>query len=409
MFSSHVLPYVEFTGPVFEEISRVLVSGGRQLHIVPTASWRFWTIVGHYLYVIRRLLGFRSYVPGKTSNLTLGEAAQKRGMLWLLRAGLFPPGLARQSAMAELYSFSRWGWRRFSPAWPEDYRRVRNNTFFLGIWHIATPIYEGAEETLPYSGLVVARLPRSNRTSEHTVAALKVWGIMPADANCGTNDRPGRAGSRRLGNPMQRLLDIVLSGAGLLVGSPLIGLTALAVFFSLGRPVLFCQMRGGYRGRVFRLWKFRTMTDKRSSSGSLLPDAERLTRLGRLLRRSSLDELPQLWNVFIGDMSLVGPRPLLAEYLPRYSAYQSRRHEVKPGITGWVQVQGRNALSWEEKLQLDVWYVDHRTKWLDLKILAMTVWKVMGREGISQGGHATMPEFLGTQEGTDIQSTRSRT
>jgi sugar transferase EpsL len=166
----------------------------------------------------------------------------------------------------------------------------------------------------------------------------------------------------------------------------------------MGRPVLFRQQRAGLKGQPIVLLKFRTMTDTRDLEGRLLPDAARVTRFGHLLRSLSLDELPTLINVLRGEMSLVGPRPLLMQYMERYSPEQARRHEVKPGITGWAQVNGRNALSWEEKFRLDVWYVDHVSFWLDLKILCMTVWNVMKREGISAVGHATMPEFLGTRE-----------
>jgi lipopolysaccharide/colanic/teichoic acid biosynthesis glycosyltransferase len=153
--------------------------------------------------------------------------------------------------------------------------------------------------------------------------------------------------------------------------------------------------------------KFRTMTDGRDARGELLPDAQRLTRLGRFLRNSSLDELPQLWNVLRGDMSLVGPRPLLAAYLPRYDSTQSRRHEVRPGVTGWAQVNGRNSLTWDQKFELDVWYVDHCSLWLDAKILWLTLLRILRRDGISQAGHATMPEFLGARQSTKIQGTRS--
>ena len=171
---------------------------------------------------------------------------------------------------------------------------------------------------------------------------------------------------------------------------------ALAICVWMGRSVLFRQVRIGRGDRAFRIVKFRTMRDARDNAGNLLADEERLTTLGRFMRRGSLDELPQLWNVLRGNMSLVGPRPLLPEYLPRYSAFQRRRHEVKPGITGWAQVNGRNALGWEQKFELDVWYVDHWSVWLDIKILWMTVVKVVCGEGISQQGHATMPEFMGS-------------
>ncbi|GAB2457588.1 sugar transferase [Comamonas humi] len=194
---------------------------------------------------------------------------------------------------------------------------------------------------------------------------------------------------------MKRLFDILVSALALLaLAIPLLVLAAL-VRRRLGSPVLFRQQRPGLRGRPFEMAKFRTMTDARGADGQLLPDAERLTPFGRFLRASSLDELPELWNVLKGDMSLVGPRPLLMEYLPLYTPEQARRHEVRPGITGWAQVNGRNALSWEAKFQLDVWYVDHRTLWLDIRILWLTVKKVLVREGISAAGEATMSRFTG--------------
>lgn len=195
---------------------------------------------------------------------------------------------------------------------------------------------------------------------------------------------------------MKRLLDFLAASLGLLLLSPVMLLLSVMIRQKLGPPVLFRQVRPGLRGHPFELCKFRSMSDARDEKGDLLPDAERLGSFGRLLRRSSLDELPQLWNVLKGDMSLVGPRPLLMEYLPFYSKEQVRRHEVRPGITGWAQVNGRNAISWEERLALDVWYVDHRSLWLDLKILAMTISRVFRRSGISQPGHETMPKFRGS-------------
>ncbi len=194
---------------------------------------------------------------------------------------------------------------------------------------------------------------------------------------------------------MKRLFDTFLSSLSLLLlGIPLVFL-AWTVCRSLGRPVFFRQLRPGLHGLPFQMIKFRTMTDACGPSGQLLPDSDRLTPFGRFLRSSSLDELPELWNVLKGDMSLVGPRPLLMEYLPLYSPEQARRHEVRPGITGWAQVNGRNALSWEEKFKLDVWYVDHHSLWLDIKILWLTVRKVLVREGISGEGEATMSKFTG--------------
>lgn len=194
-------------------------------------------------------------------------------------------------------------------------------------------------------------------------------------------------------------LDLVLTGIALILLSPVLAVIALLVRIKLGSPVLFRQQRPGLHGKPFTLLKFRTMTDARDADGNLLPDEQRLTSFGQFLRRTSLDELPELFNVLKGDMSLVGPRPLLMQYLERYTPEQMRRHEVKPGITGWAQVNGRNALSWEEKFALDVWYVDHLSLWLDLKIIVLTVWKVLRREGISQDGFATMPEFMGRQTG----------
>lgn len=177
------------------------------------------------------------------------------------------------------------------------------------------------------------------------------------------------------------------------------GVVSLLVAMSLGRPVFFRQTRPGLHGKPFQMLKFRTMTNERDEHGNLLPDAQRLTRFGRFLRATSLDELPELWNVLKGDMSLVGPRPLLMEYLPLYSERQARRHEVRPGITGWAQVNGRNALSWEEKFELDVWYVENRSFWLDIRILVLTLWKVIRREGISHGDEATMHKFTGSTNG----------
>jgi len=192
---------------------------------------------------------------------------------------------------------------------------------------------------------------------------------------------------------MKRALDLAVSLSALVALSPVLLLIAVLVRSRLGSPVLFSQQRPGRGGRPFRLLKFRTMTDARDPSGKLRPDADRLTPLGRRLRALSLDELPELWNVLRGEMSLVGPRPLLVEYLGRYSPEQARRHEVRPGLTGWAQVNGRNATTWEERLRLDVWYVDHRSLWLDLRILARTVVLVFRRDGIHAPGSATMPEF----------------
>jgi len=194
---------------------------------------------------------------------------------------------------------------------------------------------------------------------------------------------------------MKRLFDFCVAICALLILSPLLLLVALLVRLSLGAPILFRQDRPGFKGKLFTCIKFRTMTNACNATGELLPDSRRLTAFGRLLRSTSIDELPGLINVIRGEMSLVGPRPLLPQYLKRYTPEQMRRHEVKPGITGWVQINGRNALEWDEKFALDVWYVDHQSFWLDMRILASTIWQVLRRKGIAQPGHATMPEFLG--------------
>lgn len=196
----------------------------------------------------------------------------------------------------------------------------------------------------------------------------------------------------------KRLFDLTAAGLGLIVLSPILLILTVLVWIAHGTPVLFRQQRPGYRGRPFHLYKFRTMTGERDGTGSLLPDAERLTRLGRFLRSSSLDELPELFNILRGEMSLVGPRPLLMQYLDRYSPEQARRHDVLPGLTGWAQVNGRNALTWQDKFRLDIWYVDHWSFWLDIKILFITLWKVLKREGISQEGHTTAEEFMGNED-----------
>ena len=196
---------------------------------------------------------------------------------------------------------------------------------------------------------------------------------------------------------VKRSLDILVSGIGLLLLSPALCVLALMIRYQMGRVVCFRQTRPGLHGTPFQMVKFRTMRHALGPDGNLLPDAERLTRLGRALRSSSLDELPELWNVLKGDMSLVGPRPLLMEYLPLYSPEQARRHDVRPGITGWAQINGRNAISWDEKFALDIWYVDNRGLWLDLKIIWLTIRKVLKREGISAAGEATMPKFKGSR------------
>ncbi|WP_319549688.1 sugar transferase [Desulfogranum marinum] len=199
---------------------------------------------------------------------------------------------------------------------------------------------------------------------------------------------------------MKRFVDCCVSFGALLILAPLLLLMVGLVYFKLGSPVFFRQIRPGKNERPFELVKFRTMLNSTDRDGTLMQDDQRLTSFGSFLRSSSLDELPELWNVCKGDMSLVGPRPLLMEYLNRYTPEQARRHEVRPGITGWAQVNGRNALSWEDKFKLDVWYVDNRSLWLDVKILFLTVWKTLKRENINQEGQATMKKFMGT--GKDV-------
>ena len=201
-----------------------------------------------------------------------------------------------------------------------------------------------------------------------------------------------------LGAALKRLFDFFSSLLALLIFSPLLLLLVILIRRKLGSPVFFTQTRPGRDGRPFRMIKFRTMTDQRDSAGNLLPDSERLTPFGRFLRSASLDELPELINILKGEMSVVGPRPLLMEYLPLYNERQARRHEVRPGLTGWAQINGRNALSWEEKFELDVWYVENRSFWLDLKIILLTIKKVVVKEGISAAGEATMPRFMGSKK-----------
>lgn len=195
----------------------------------------------------------------------------------------------------------------------------------------------------------------------------------------------------------KRIFDIIVAGVAMLVLAPLMVALALLIWFDLGSPVLFRQARPGLDGKPFTLIKFRTMRAEKGTDGGLLPDSQRLSRLGTMLRSLSLDELPELWNVLRGDMSLVGPRPLLMEYLPLYNVWQARRHEVRSGLTGWAQVNGRNAIGWNEKFALDVWYVDNRNFWLDLRILAQTLVKVFRRENISGEGQATMARFEGNE------------
>jgi sugar transferase EpsL len=196
---------------------------------------------------------------------------------------------------------------------------------------------------------------------------------------------------------IKTFLDYILVSTGIILISPILLITAILVRLKLGSPILFCQERPGHQGQPFMMYKFRTMTDQRNEKGELLPDQDRLTPFGKLLRSTSLDELPELFNVLKGDMSLIGPRPLLTRYLNRYTPEQARRHQAKPGITGWAQINGRNAISWEEKFKLDTWYIDNISFWLDCKILLLTFSKVLKRSDISQTNNATMEEFMGTK------------
>ena len=200
---------------------------------------------------------------------------------------------------------------------------------------------------------------------------------------------------------LKRIIDITASFAGLLLLSPVLLITSIMVRLKLGSPVLFKQQRPGLNGKPFCMYKFRTMTDEKDAEGNLLPDEQRLPKFGQMLRSTSLDELPELLCVLKGDMSLVGPRPLMMKYLPRYTAEQFRRHQAKPGITGWAQVNGRNAVGWEDRFKLDVWYVDNWNVWLDIKILFKTVMAVFQREGIVEEGCVTMTEFMGTEQQDD--------
>ena len=198
---------------------------------------------------------------------------------------------------------------------------------------------------------------------------------------------------------IKTMFDFSLSLIGFILLSPILCLLVIIIFFSIGTPILFKQRRPGLNGKPFHFYKFRTMTNEKYNNGRLLSDYDRLTSFGKFLRKTSLDEFPSLWNVLKGDMSLVGPRPLLMEYLSLYSKKQMRRHEVKPGITGWAQINGRNAVSWQVKFKLDVWYVENQSFWLDVKIILLTIWKVLKREGISHRDDATMPRFKGTENG----------
>jgi lipopolysaccharide/colanic/teichoic acid biosynthesis glycosyltransferase len=199
-----------------------------------------------------------------------------------------------------------------------------------------------------------------------------------------------------LSRSIKSLVDRLLAAIALTLLSPFLAILAIAIYSNMGSPVVFSQLRGGKNNSVFTFYKFRTMTDQRDDDGKLLPDMQRLTPLGEFLRQTSLDELPQLWNVLRGDMSLIGPRPFVAAYLERYTPEQARRHAVTPGITGWAQINGRNSISWEEKFQLDLWYIDHWSLWLDLKILLQTVIKVVFKEGIDEAQNITSTEFMGT-------------
>jgi sugar transferase EpsL len=199
--------------------------------------------------------------------------------------------------------------------------------------------------------------------------------------------------NRKIQLLIKRLFDIIVSLTLIILLAPLILFIALLIWVTMGRPILFRQRRVGYKGQVFTIYKFRTMTEERDEHGNLLPDEQRLTRFGRFLRETSLDELPELFNVLKGDMSVVGPRPLLVEYLPYYTPEERKRHNMRPGITGWAQVNGRNAITWDQKLALDVWYVDNWSLWLDFKIILMTIIKVIKREGISTDGYATAPRL----------------
>ncbi len=253
---------------------------------------------------------------------------------------------------------------------------------------------------------LIERMGReSRRLAEERFDAEKInTRLVEEMAGAGRGQSPCRfpAGTDRAGRTFdaKRAFDLLLSLSALILLSPVLAAAALLVRVFLGSPVLFRQERPGLKGKPFVMLKFRTMTEARNGDGNPLPDAQRLTRLGLFLRRTSIDELPELINVLKGDMSMVGPRPLLMRYLERYSPEQARRHEVKPGITGWAQVNGRNAITWEEKFDLDRWYVDHRSLRLDVRIIAMTVWKILSREGINQPGEATMEEFRGVVKGS---------
>jgi lipopolysaccharide/colanic/teichoic acid biosynthesis glycosyltransferase len=224
---------------------------------------------------------------------------------------------------------------------------------------------------------------------------MSIYQLLPLKSDSQISQLNKLLNPKKVSQLVKWVLDRLCAAIALLVLSPVILIVAIAIYIRMSSPIFFTQPRPGKNGVVFQFYKFRTMTSDRDSSGNLLSDEERLTAIGQFLRKTSLDELPQLWNVLKGDMSFVGPRPLMVEYLERYSPEQARRHDVMPGITGWAQINGRNTISWQQKFKLDVWYVDNWSWWLDLKILFLTVWKVVKKEGISQANHATVEDFTG--------------
>ena len=255
------------------------------------------------------------------------------------------------------------------------------------------PVKECGVEPMACFSRTVEALARGYQSiPELTAMNSPMHGTLPRSQLIGNSEEPSLA---HISSVLKRSLDIMAAVAGLVLLAPLLLVVALLVRINLGAPVLFRQQRPGLHGQPFEIVKFRTMTDERDAEGALLPEAERLTRMGRFLRSTSLDELPELWNVLKGDMSLVGPRPLRMEYLPLYSDRQARRHQVRPGITGWAQVQGRNLLSWPERLEMDVWYVENRGLWLDVRILLLTLVVVLKRTGVSPEQSATMEPFRG--------------
>ncbi len=265
---------------------------------------------------------------------------------------------------------------------------MTQNTHKRASWRLSKPV----QMALLTSIVAMAAIVLYQTMEVPSIARQPRW--LPAMRFRLTESRPVVRREYRF----KRLVDVVLAACGLLVLAPVLAVISAAIYLTMGRPIFFTHVRAGAAGKSFKLLKFRSMTDARDADGNLLPDAARITRLGSFLRRSSLDELPELVNVLRGDMSLVGPRPLLLQYLPLYTPEQMRRHTVRPGITGWAQINGRNAISWEKKFEHDVWYVDHQSFWLDLKILFLTVWQVLRRDGISQPGHATADFFRGNSE-----------